>query len=83
MINHISRVWLLAIGLLVLAACSSTVYAVPAQGRGPNGQQVGGFAFEVKHSGTYPLGGIPKAKAVLADVVAGADRLVKNLPPVE
>lgn len=146
MINHIARVWLPALGLLVLAACSGTVstrddsthggtevypltledavlimrsamdkefesdkisavlsphrgfqgkirllsdidtitvYAVPARGRGPDGQQVDGFAFEVKHSGTYPLGGIPKAKAVLADVVAGADRLVKSLPAVE
>ena len=146
MTNHINRGWLLAIGVLFLAACSGTVstrddsthggtevyplteedavlimssamdkefesdkisavlsphrgfqgkirfladidtitvYAVPAQGRGPNGQQVDGFAFEVKHSGTYPLGGIPKAKAVLAGVVAGADRLVKSLPPAE
>ena len=60
-----------------------TVCAVPTQGRGPDGQQIEGFAFEVKHSGTYPVGGIPKAKAVLADVIAGAGRLVKSLPPVK
>ena len=146
MINHMVKVWSLAISLLVLAACTGTVstrddsthggtevyplaeedavlvmrsamdkefesdkissvlsphrgfqgkirfladidtitvYAVPALGRGPNGQQVEGFAFEVKHSGTYPVGGIPKAKAVLAGVIAGADRLVKSLSPVE
>jgi hypothetical protein len=57
-----------------------TVYAVPATGQGPEGQQIDGFAFEVKHSGTYPLGGVPKSRAVLAGAVASADRLVKSLP---
>ena len=57
-----------------------SVYAVPAQGRASDGTMVDGLAFETHHSGTYPLGGIPKAKALLERVVAGADRLSSAMP---
>ncbi|HHH43110.1 MAG TPA: hypothetical protein ENK49_03150 [Gammaproteobacteria bacterium] len=57
-----------------------TVYAVPAQGRGPDGKSVEGLAFETHHSGTYPLGGIPKAKAVFNRVVESANRVADALP---
>ena len=57
-----------------------SVYAVPARGRAADGTMVNGYSFETYHSGTYPLGGIPKAKALLERVVAGADRLSSAIP---
>jgi hypothetical protein len=51
------------------------LYAVDGQGRGPEGQAIEGFIFEVHRSGTYPLGGIPTSKTVLKRVVEGASRL--------
>ncbi len=57
-----------------------TVYVVPAQGRGPDGETVNGLAFETHHSGTYPLGGIPKSKAVFKRVVEGAARIADAVP---
>lgn len=57
-----------------------SVYAVPAQGRTADGTTVKGYAFETYHSGTYPVGGIPKAKALLERVIAGADRLSSAIP---
>ncbi len=59
-----------------------SVYAVPAQGRGPDGKSVKGLAFETHHVGTYPLGGIPKAKAVFKRVVESADRVADALPRI-
>jgi hypothetical protein len=59
-----------------------TVYAVKGQGRGPGGQVIDGLVFEVHRSGTYPLGGIPKSKAVLKRVVEGASRLSDALPKI-
>ena len=57
-----------------------TVYAVPGQGRTPDGEVVDGLAFEVRRSGTYPVGGIPKSKAVLKRVAEGASRISEVLP---
>lgn len=57
-----------------------TVYAVPGQGRTPDGEVVDGLAFEVHRSGTYPVGGIPKSKAVLKRVAEGASRISEVLP---
>ena len=59
-----------------------TVYAVEGQGRGPDGQVIDGLVFEVHRSGTYPLGGIPKSKAVLKRVAEGASRLSDALPGI-
>ncbi|HFD79605.1 MAG TPA: hypothetical protein ENK05_04300 [Gammaproteobacteria bacterium] len=60
-----------------------SVYAIPGQGRGPDGKTVDGLVFEVHRSGTYPLGGIPRSKAVLKRVVAGASRMADALPKIE
>jgi hypothetical protein len=59
-----------------------SVYAIDGQGRGPNGSVVNGLIFEVHRSGTYPLGGIPKSKAILKRVVEGASRISEALPRI-
>lgn len=57
-----------------------TVYAVRGAGKSASGKTVEGYYFEVHRSGTYPVGGIPKAKAVLERVVEGASRLSEAMP---
>lgn len=57
-----------------------TVYAIPGQGRSEVGETIAGVAFEVHREGTYPVGGIPTSKAILAHVIEGASRLSKALP---
>lgn len=59
-----------------------SVYVLEGQGSGPDGKIINGFYFEVHRSGTYPLGGIPKSKAILKHVIEGASRLAEALPKV-